>query len=49
MKKQVTDFLKNSRQYEEDVKDVLQPYYIGTSSLPGFADEEGTDAYYRRS
>jgi hypothetical protein len=50
MKKQVTDFLKNTSQYEESVKDTLQPYFFRAGErLHGSATETGTDLYYRRS
>lgn len=50
MRKQVTDFLKNTSQYEESVRDTLQPYFFRTSDrLPGHATDHGTDLYYRRS
>jgi hypothetical protein len=48
-KKHVTDFLKNTRQYEDQVKDTLQPYYYRSERLKGFATEAGTERYYRRS
>ena len=49
LRRQVTDFLKNTSSYEEQVKDVLQPYYYKSDRLKGYATETGTDAYYRRS
>lgn len=49
LKREVTDFLKNVSQYEEQVEDVLNPYYIQTDKLKGFATEQGTDNYYRKS
>ena len=48
-RKQVTDFLRNTSQFENQVKDVLQPYYFKSDKLKGFATEAGTDAFYRRS
>ena len=49
LRKNVTDFLKNTSQYEDQVKDVLKPYFYKSDRLKGFATEQGTDAYYRRS
>ena len=49
LKKQVTDFLKNVNQYEDEVKDTISPYYFSSSKLKGFATEQGTDQYYRKS
>jgi diketogulonate reductase-like aldo/keto reductase len=50
LRKQVTDFLKNTSQYEDQVKDTLQPYYYRAGErLKGYATEAGTDAYYRKS
>jgi len=50
LRKQVTDFLKNTSQYEDQVKDTLQPYYFRAGErLKGYATELGTDAYYRKS
>ena len=49
LRKQVTDFLKNTSQYENQIKDVLQPYYFRSDRLKGFATDEGTDQYYRKS
>ena len=45
----MTDFLRNTSQFENQVKDVLQPYYFKSDKLKGFATEAGTDAFYRRS
>lgn len=49
LRRQVTDFLKNTSQYENQVKDVLQQYYFRGDRLKGYATEQGTEAYYRRS
>lgn len=50
LRKQMTDFLKNTSQYEDQVKDTLSPYFFKSGErLPGYATEAGTDAYYRRS
>lgn len=43
LKKQVTDFLKNVNQFEDQVQDTISPYYFEGKSLKGFATEEGTD------
>lgn len=51
MRKQVTDFLKNTSHFEDSLKDTLQPYYLRPQSdrLGGFATDMGTEAFYRRS
>ena len=49
MRKQVTDFLKNTSMYENQVKDVLQQYYFRSERLKGYATGAGTDSYYRKS
>lgn len=49
LRKQVTDFLKNTGQYENQVRDVLSQYYMRGDRLKGHATEAGTEAYYRRA
>ena len=45
-RKQVTDFLKQTPHYEEDVQDVTAPYYFESGKrLKGYATAEGTDLY----
>eukprot|EP00347_Sterkiella_histriomuscorum_P019348 403341986 len=47
---QVTDFLKNTSQYEDQMQDTLTPYYFDQSTrLHGHCSEAGTDRFYRRS
>ena len=46
----MTDFLKNTSQYEDSIQDTLMPYYFDSKSrLTGHCSEAGTDRYYRRS
>jgi len=49
IKGQLQDFLKNVNIYEEQTKDVENPYFMVQDRLPGFATAEGTDRYFRRS
>ena len=50
LRKQVTDFLKNTSLYEEQVRDTLQPYYFRQGErLRGYANEVGTNNYYKMS
>ncbi len=50
LRRQVTDFLKNTSTYEDSLKDTLQAYFLRSSDrLHGFATDHGTDLYYRRS
>lgn len=49
VKGQLQDFLKNVNIYEEQTKDVENPYFMMTDRLPGFATSQGTERYYRRS
>ncbi len=45
----MTDFLKNTSQYEDEQRDTLQPYFFRSERLSGHATEQGTDVYYRRA
>ncbi|CDW83369.1 UNKNOWN [Stylonychia lemnae] len=50
LRNHVNDFLRNTSQYEDQIQDVLMPYYFDKSSrLAGHCSEKGTDRYYRRS
>jgi hypothetical protein len=49
VKGQLQDFLKNVNIYEEQTKDVENPYFMVQDRLPGHATAEGTDRYFRRS
>ena len=49
MRAQVYDFLRNVSVYEEQNLDVEKPYFMDPKPLRGFATEEGTDKFYRRS
>lgn len=49
VKGQLQDFLKNVNIYEEQTKDVENPYFMIQDLLPGYATAEGTDRYFRRS
>lgn len=45
----MTDFLRNTATYEEQIQDVLTPYYFEVDQLKGYCSELGSDKYYRRS
>ncbi len=49
VKGQLQDFLKNVNIYEEQTKDVENPYFMIQDRLSGYATAEGTDRYFRRS
>jgi hypothetical protein len=47
--RQVTDFLKHVRLFEEQNKDVDRNYFMEPNRLKGFATAEETERFYRRS
>jgi len=49
IKGDVADFLQNVSSYEEQAKDVINPYFMEQGRLKGFATPEGTDKFYRKS
>lgn len=49
VRKQVDNFLQHVNVFEEQNLDVEMPYVMSTERLPGFATQQGTDRYYRRS